>query len=308
MAKIMVTGASGLLGRALIKQLGQNSQQQIIACGYSRFGPNIERLDLTQAAQVSSFVAKHKPDIILHCAAERRPDVSEQDPQAALALNSEATQFLTQAASQHGAWLLYISTDYVFDGSQSPYREDAETNPVNFYGQSKLKGELVVSDAQQGFAILRLPILYGEVESLNESAVMVLLNHLVDTAEQSIDNWAIRSPTSTADVAAAITKMIALKQAGEPLAGHYHFSAKETMTKYQMLLVMGELLGLATGHLIPVTSPTDSAKRPKDSTLSCERLVSLEIESKVPFRIGFKRALQDSPCAAAYLKVDNVRS
>ncbi|GIU27910.1 NAD(P)-dependent oxidoreductase [Shewanella schlegeliana] len=304
----MVTGATGLLGRALIKLLEQNAEHQIIACGYSRCGPNIERLDLTQAPQVSAFVAKHKPDIIVHCAAERRPDISEQDPQAALALNTDATQFLAQVASQQGAWLLYISTDYVFDGSLSPYREDAAPNPANFYGQSKLQGELVVCDAQQGFAILRLPILYGEVESLKESAVMVLLNHLIDTTEQSIDNWAIRSPTSTADVAAAIVKMIVVKQAGESLAGHYHFSAKETMTKYQMLLAMGELLGLATGHLIPVTSPTDSAKRPKDSSLSCERLVSLGIESKVPFRIGFKRALQDSPCAAAYLKVATVRS
>ncbi|WP_220769358.1 SDR family oxidoreductase [Shewanella sp. MBTL60-007] len=307
MAKIMVTGATGLLGRALIKQLAQHIEHQIIACGYSRTSPSIERLDLTQAAQVSAFVAKHKPDIILHCAAERRPDVSEQDPQGALALNSDATQFLTRAASQYGAWLLYISTDYVFDGCQPPYREDAEPNPVNFYGQSKLLGEQVVSDAQQGFAILRLPILYGEVESLNESAVMVLLELLADTAEQPVDNWAIRSPTSTADVATAIAKMVTLKLAGETLEGHYHFSAKETMSKYQMLLAMAEVQGLTTGHLIPVTSPTDSAKRPKDSSLSCERLVSLGIESKVPFKIGFKRALQDSPCAAAYLKVDNVR-
>lgn len=302
MAKIMVTGATGLLGRALIKQLAQQPLHQVMACGYSRANPNIARLDLTQEAQVCSFVAKHKPDIIVHCAAERRPDVSEKDPQAALALNTDATAFLTQAASQHGAWLLYISTDYVFDGCSAPYLEDAEPNPVNFYGQSKLKGELKVEDAQQEFAILRLPILYGEVESLNESAVMVLLNLLVDTAEQPVDSWAIRSPTSTADVAAAIGKMIALKLTGETLSGYFHFSANETMTKHQMLLVMGEVLGLDTGHLIPVTSPTDSAKRPKDSSLSCERLVSLGIESKVPFKRGLKRALQDSPCVHRLLK------
>lgn len=302
MVKVMVTGATGLLGRAVVAELEAHAGFEVLACGYSRAVQGIYRLDLTHCSQVTAFIKTHQPDVIVHCAAERRPDVSEQNPAAALALNADATRSLTQAASQSGAWLLYISTDYVFDGTSPPYHEHSATNPVNFYGDSKRQGELIVTEAKQGFAVLRLPILYGAVETLPESAVMILLHQLLDKNEQLVDDWAVRSPTSTADIACAIAQMIQLQTAGEPLSGHYHFSASGSMSKYQMLLVMGELLGLGTGHLKPVTSPTDSAKRPHDCSLSCERLASLSIQSNVMFNSGIEKALQQSPAAMALLK------
>lgn len=298
----MVTGATGLLGRAVVRELRTNPNNQVIACGFSRALAGVHKLDLTQPASVRAFVETYRPDVIVHCAAERRPDVSEKNPAAALALNAEATRSLASVASQSGAWLLYISTDYVFDGTAPRYAEDALTHPVNFYGDSKRQGEMIITDPKQGFAVLRLPILYGEVETVQESAVTILLNHLLDSTEQNIDDWAVRSPTSTADIAAAIAQMIVLKTAGTTLSGHYHFSASNTMSKYQMLLIMGELLGLSTQHLNPVTSPTDSAKRPHDCTLSCERLASLSIQSKVPFKVGIERALAQSPKVMAMLK------
>ncbi|QQX82426.1 SDR family oxidoreductase [Shewanella sp. KX20019] len=302
MVKIMVTGATGLLGRAVVRELQANSNNQIIACGYSRAKAGVHKLDLTQSASVMAFVDTQRPDVIVHCAAERRPDVSEKNPAAALALNAEATRSLASVASQSGAWLLYISTDYVFDGTAPRYAENALTHPVNFYGDSKRQGEVIITGAKQDFAVLRLPILYGEVETVQESAVTVLLNHLLDTTEQNIDDWAVRSPTSTADIAVAIAQMILAKTAGTTLSGYYHFSASNTMSKYQMLLIMGELLGLSTQHLNPVTSPTDSAKRPHDCTLSCEKLASLSIQSKVPFEVGIERALALSPNVMSIFK------
>lgn len=302
MRKVMVTGATGLLGRAVVAELEAQPAVEVLACGYSRAVPGIHKLDLTQPSQVTAFIKTHQPDVIVHCAAERRPDVSEQNPAAALALNADATRSLTQAASQSGAWLLYISTDYVFDGTAPPYHEHSATNPVNFYGDSKRQGEMIVTEAKQDFAVLRLPILYGAVETLQESAVMVLLNQLLDENEQFVDDWAVRSPTSTEDIASAIAQMIALKATGAHLAGHYHFSASDTMSKYQMLLAMGGLLDLNTEHLKPVTSPTDSAKRPHDCSLSCERLASLSIQSNVLFNSGIKKALQQSPVAMVLLK------
>lgn len=302
MVKVMVTGATGLLGRAVVSELQTQAEIEVLACGFSRAQTGVHKLDLTKAADVTSFIEYHKPDVIIHCAAERRPDVSEQNPAAALALNADATRSLTLAASQSGAWLLYISTDYVFDGTAPPYHEHSATNPVNFYGASKHQGELIVTEAKQGFAVLRLPILYGAVETLSESAVMVLLKPLLDEHEQFVDDWAVRSPTSTADIACAIAQMIQLRIAGAHIAGHYHFSASETMSKYQMLLAMGDLLGLETGHLKPVTCPTDSAKRPHDCSLSCERLASLSIQSKVMFNSGIEKALQQSPVTMALLK------
>lgn len=298
MANIMVTGATGLLGRAVVKQLTA-AGHKVIATGFSRAEANIYKLDLTQAITVEAFIAHERPEIIVHCAAERRPDVSEHSPEQALTLNLSASQTLAKAAKQHGAWLLYISTDYVFDGTTPPYAEDAAPNPVNFYGESKLQGETCVLNTDSRFAVLRLPILYGEVTQLSESAVLVLINQLLDSRPQRVDAWAIRSPTSTADIAGAIAKLIKRQLHAADVSGIYHFSAPQTMTKYQMLLGLGELLAIDTAHLTPEMTPMDSAKRPQNCTLSCGRLAALGIYSELEFSAGLNQALAQSSAALA---------
>lgn len=300
MAKIMVTGATGLLGRAVVKQL-ELTGHEVIATGFSRASERVHKLDLTAPLDVEAFIAREQPQVIVHCAAERRPDVSEQNPQAALALNLTASQALAMAAKANNAWLIYISTDYVFDGTQPKYAEDAVTHPVNFYGESKLKGEEIVLDTSADFAVLRLPILYGQVEKLSESAVLVLVNQLIERRAQGVDHWAIRSPTSTTDIAQAIDKMIAQHMEHSTMQGIYHFSAAETMTKYQMLLTLGEILQLSTAHLTPESTPTDNAKRPRDCTLSCARLAALGISSEINFATGVRQALAQSSGALATL-------
>ncbi|MEC4726099.1 SDR family oxidoreductase [Shewanella sp. D64] len=304
MAKIMITGATGLLGRAVVKQLALSGEHELIATGFSRAQAGIYKLDLTDNNAIEQFIVSQQPDVIVHCAAERRPDVSEQFPEAALALNLGATAALAKAAKQQGAWLIYISTDYVFDGTKPSYIESDAPNPVNFYGESKLRGEQLLLETSADFAVLRLPILYGQVEQVEESAVLVLLNQLLDKQSQNVDHWAIRSPTSTQDVAIAIEKMIALKLDNETLKGVYHFSAKEVMSKYQMLLVLGELLELDTQHLSPVSEPTDSAKRPHDCTLSCQRLESIGIVSQVSFMQGSHDSLISSPKALSLIGIE----
>lgn len=300
MAKVMVTGATGLLGRAVVKQL-ELTGHEVVATGFSRASERVHKLDLTAPLAVEKFIAREQPQVIVHCAAERRPDVSEQNPQAALALNLTASQALAKAAKANNAWLIYISTDYVFDGTQPKYAEDAATHPVNFYGESKLKGEEIVLDTSADFAVLRLPILYGQVEKLSESAVLVLINQLIERRAQGADHWAVRSPTSTADIAQAIDKMIAQHIAAPIVQGIYHFSAIETMTKYQMLLTLGEILQLSTAHLTPESTPTDNARRPRDCTLSCTRLAALGICSEINFATGVRQALTQSSGALAAL-------
>lgn len=300
MAKIMVTGATGLLGRAVVKQL-ELTGHEVVATGFSRASERVHKLDLTAPLAVEAFIAREQPQVIVHCAAERRPDVSEQNPQAALALNLTASQALAMAAKANNAWLIYISTDYVFDGTQPKYAEDAVTHPVNFYGESKLKGEEIVLNTSADFAVLRLPILYGQVEKLSESAVLVLVNQLIERRAQGVDHWAVRSPTSTADIAKAIDKMIGQHIEAPIVQGIYHFSAAETMTKYQMLLTLGEILQLSTAHLTPELTPTDNAKRPRDCTLSCTRLAALGICSEINFATGVRQALTQSSGALAAL-------
>ncbi len=298
MLKIMITGATGLLGRALVEQFAKEPVT-LLACGYSRASKDTHRLDLTDEGAVSRFIETHKPEVILHCAAERRPDVSERDPEAAKALNLAATRQLAQAAKANGAWLCYISTDYVFDGTSPDYDEEDQTHPLNFYGETKREGELALIEVSREFAVLRLPILYGRVESLDESAVLVMLKQLVNQAPTQQDDWAVRSPTSTLDIANALVKLVARQQEAGDVAGIYHFTGTERMTKYQMLLKMAEILGLSSQHISPQSSPSDLAKRPKDCSLSMARLKSLAIKSEIDFEQGVKYSLSRSGDALA---------
>ncbi len=140
MTKVLVTGASGLLGRAVVAAFKQQTQLQVVAAAFSRANAGDYRLDLTDSKAVDACLAEVQPDMIIHCAAERRPDVSEQNPEAALNLNVQASADLAHAAQRHNVWLLYVSTDYVFDGQRGNYAESDLPNPVNFYGQSKWQG------------------------------------------------------------------------------------------------------------------------------------------------------------------------
>ncbi|MBT1443955.1 SDR family oxidoreductase [Shewanella sp. JM162201] len=295
MAQIMVTGATGLLGRAVMKAL--LGKHQVTGTGFSRAADDIIRLDLTDENAVAKAVAEIAPQVIVHCAAERRPDVSAQNPEAAKALNLSATEALCHAAKATGAWLIYISTDYVFDGTEPPYAEDAMPNPVNFYGETKLMGEQAVARLLPGAAILRLPILYGEVERLSESAVLVLTEQVLDFHKQGVDDWAVRRPTSTSDIARAIDGMIGKYLVGEIISGIYHFSAAEAMTKHGMAVALARLLGKDCGHLIAQPHPTDTAKRPKDCTLSCNRLAALGLLSTRSFDEAAAEALNASASA-----------
>ncbi|MCG9754303.1 SDR family oxidoreductase [Shewanella insulae] len=298
MLKIMITGATGLLGRALVERFAREDVT-ILACGYSRAGSGTHRLDLTDERAVNQFIEAHKPEVILHCAAERRPDVSEHDPEAAKALNLTATRQLAQAAKAKGAWLCYISTDYVFDGTSPDYGEQDQTHPLNFYGETKREGELALLEVSSEFAVLRLPILYGRVESLDESAVLVMLKQLMNQAPTQQDDWAVRSPTSTLDIANAMVKLVARQQEACDVAGVYHFTGEEPMTKYQMLVKMAEILGLSCQHVSPRSRPSDLAKRPKDCSLSMAHLKSLAIKSEIDFEQGVKYSLFRSGDALA---------
>jgi len=123
------------------------------------------------ATAVAAALAAHRPAVVVHAAAERRPDVCERDPAAAEALNVDAVWTLARACARQGAAFLHISTDYLFDGTAAPYREDAAFSPLNAYGAQKARGELAARAAHPGACVLRVPVLFGPTDDLSESAV-----------------------------------------------------------------------------------------------------------------------------------------
>lgn len=298
--KILVTGASGLLGRSLMTELAPlaGSVDALIGTARSRITPPLRKLDLTDEAAVRQAFARWSPDLVVHSAAERRPDVVDGDPAGAERLNVDATRLLAELTAAQGARFIYLSTDYVFDGRQPPYSIDAKPAPLNAYGRMKLAGEHVVRSAYAGrgdknFALLRIPILYGRVETLAESPVTELAAKVFEGKSFKAEDWAARYPAHVDDVARALALIAEHLMRGTPGAGGiYHFASGEKFTKYGMALVIAEVLGADASLITPDPNPPAGAPRPKDCRLDASRLAALGFVPRIRLVDGVREALE----------------
>ncbi|CAM9442454.1 unnamed protein product [Lampetra fluviatilis] len=291
--RVLVTGATGMLGRAVHQEFLNNGWQPL-GTGLRRARPHHLPLDLCDDAAVRNLVQDFKPHVVVHCAAERRPDVVENEPHSAHLLNVVASATLARETAQVGGFLIYISTDYVFDGSSPPYSESAEPRPLSAYGRSKLEGEQATLREHPAAAVLRVPVLYGAVETLAESAVSVMFDR-VQHANKSADleHWQQRYPTHTRDVALVCRQLTELHlQDPAAIRGIYHWSGNEKMTKYEMACAMADAFNLPSSHLRPVRSePPSGASRPHNAQLDTSLLESLGVGQRTPFRQGIHECL-----------------
>jgi dTDP-4-dehydrorhamnose reductase len=298
---ILITGATGLLGRPALRACAAVPAWRVTGTSFRRAGPGLERFDLSQTDAIPAFLDRLAPNVIIHAAAERRPDVSEKDPIGTQRLNVGSTAALAQWAAARGAFLIYISSDYVFDGTTPPYKPASATRPINAYGRSKLDGEHAVRAAGSDHAILRVPILYGEVETLDESPVTVLAKNMLSARpgeRLTMEHWATRYPTHTADVAAVLRQMVAHKATHSGFSGIFHWSGSEAMTKYDMALAFAPLLSFSPSRLVADPHPPAGAPRPKDCHLDASDLERLGIGQRTPFASALPAILKPHLCRA----------
>nr|XP_021482536.1 methionine adenosyltransferase 2 subunit beta-like [Meriones unguiculatus] len=290
--RVLVTGATGLLGRAVYKEF-QQSNWHTVGCGFRRARPKFEQVNLLDSEAVHHLIHDFQPHVIVHCAAERRPDVVESQPDAASQLNVGASGNLAKEAAAIGAFLIYISSDYVFDGTNPPYTEEDIPSPLNLYGKTKLDGEKAVLENNLGAAVLRIPVLYGEVEKLEESAVTVMFDKVqFSNKSANMDHWQQRFPTHVKDVASVCRQLAEKRMLDPSIKGTFHWSGNEQMTKYEMACAIADAFNLPSSHLRPITdSPVIGAQRPKNAQLDCSKLETLGIGQRTPFRIGIKESL-----------------
>lgn len=310
--RILVTGASGLLGRAVVKVL-KEAGHDVVGTALTRVKEGLIKLDLEDKKQIAEVIGKERFDAVIHSAAERRPDECEADVERTRRINVHSTEALGDAAKLAGSWVLYISTDYVFDGKKPPYSPGDAKNPPNIYGVSKSDGEDVLVKATGGdCGILRVPVLYGPVEKIGESSVTVLTKMVFPRVKEGIeaDDWQIRYPTHVADVAHAIQGLVeARAKRGGAVKGTFHFSGNQAFTKYELVKMIADILEIAIpdGFIKANASepPAGAAPRPRDTCLDCSTLKELlgdAFPSPTPTKDGLSKVLTALIPAAALKK------
>jgi dTDP-4-dehydrorhamnose reductase len=268
MGKLLIVG-SGLLGSNLAK-IAINEFTAFTT--YNDHPLEIENcksyyLNIANGMVVATLIQKLNPDYIIHTAALTNVDHCERDKRLAWNINVEGTKHIAEIAQKIDAKLIYVSTDYVFDGNKGMYKEDAPTNPIDYYGETKLEGEKVVKDLGN-YIIARPSVLYGW-NPIKPNFVTWVIDELRKGKEINIAKDQLNTPTLADNLAELILELI-----GRDETGIYHISGSERINRYDFAIKIAEIFNLNKDRIKPITSDQLNwiAKRPMDSSLDTSKI------------------------------------
>ena len=258
---ILITGCNGQLGNEM--QLLEKENPQ-----HTYFNTDVAELDITDQQAIEQFVSDNQIDGIVNCAAYTAVDKAEDNEALCQKLNAEAPAYLAHAIGQRDGWMIQISTDYVFDGTQhTPYTEDADTCPNSVYGKTKLVGELNVQKLCEKSMIIRTAWLYS---TFGNNFVKTMIRLGKEKPELGVIFDQIGTPTYARDLAVAI--MTAVNKGIVP--GVYHFSNEGVISWYDFTKAIHRIAGITTCRVRPLHTaeyPTP-AKRPHYSVLDKSKI------------------------------------
>lgn len=259
--KILLLGASGMLG---------SDVRRVFSGQTELYTPNRSEVDVCNYSELEQAILALRPDVVINCTAYTKVDQAEDEPQQAWQLNAEAVANMARICKEAGAWLIHISTDYVFDGDgREPIGEDAPCRPASVYGLTKRAGELAcLAHWGQGSLVLRTSWLYG---GTGANFVSTMLRLSEERKELSVINDQFGSPTSTADLADCLSHLV---REG-PFHGVWHASNSGYCSWYEFAtsIISGwQDLGndLSVERIVPITSADwpSRARRPAWSVLA----------------------------------------
>ena len=299
--RVFVTGVAGQLGHDIMNELAKRGITGIgsdIAPAYSgaQDGSAVvtmpyRQLDITDADAVSSVIREAAPDVVVHCAAWTAVDMAEDDDKVdkVRAINAGGTANIAAVCKDIDAKMVYISTDYVFDGQGTePWKPDCrDYKPMNVYGQTKLEGELAVSGTLEKYFIVRIAWVFG-VNGKNFIKTMLNVGKKYDTVR--VVNDQIGTPTYTYDLARLLVDMI-----GTDKYGYYHVTNEGGyISWYEFTLEIFRQAGYTT-KVVPVTTEEyglSKAARPANSRLDKSKLVEMGFEPLPDWRDAVSRYLK----------------
>lgn len=256
--KVFVTGVRGQLGYDVVNELEKR--------GIEAVGVDIQEMDITDAASVNRVIREAAPDAVIHCAAYTAVDAAEDNVDLCRRVNADGTANIAGVCKDLGIKMMYISTDYVFDGQGTrPWEPDDERHPLNVYGQTKYEGELAVTDALDQYFIVRIAWVFG-VNGKNFIKTMLNLAKTHDTI--TVVNDQFGSPTYTYDLARLLVDMIQTDR-----YGFYHATNEGICTWYEFACEIFRQAGVMV-NVVPVSAAQYAAKapRPTNSRMSKEKL------------------------------------
>ncbi|MGB4652597.1 MAG: dTDP-4-dehydrorhamnose reductase [Methanothrix sp.] len=265
--KIFITGGSGLAGSRLAEMALARGDE--VFSGYAHNRPACGRgvrLDLLDPDGIRDIIERTRPDAIVHSAALTDVDRCEREKDLAFKINVEGTRAVAEGARAAGSFLVYVSTDYVFDGRRGLYREGDQTGPVSYYGLSKLLGEELSLD--QG-CVARTCVIYGRRPASGKvNFALWILNSLGSGKEISVVTDQFITPTLNSNLAAML-----LEAADRQLSGIYHLSGASRVSRYDFACQLADTFELDSRLILPSRmSDLDwLAERPKDSSLDTSK-------------------------------------
>jgi dTDP-4-dehydrorhamnose reductase len=272
--RILITGVNGLLGQKLVELLLRESDVELIGTGRGSNRTNLESsqyysLDVEDGDSVQKIFNSIKPDSVIHTAAMTQVDDCELQQEACYKANVVAVQNVVNGCEAVGAHLIHLSTDFIFDGSHGPLSEDESPNPVNYYGESKLRAEEIIIKSNLSWAMARTVLVYGVVKGLQRSNIILWVKQSLEQGKPLKivdDQW--RTPTLAEDLAMGCW-LIAKNKA----EGIFNISGEDFLTPYDMAMKVVDFFSLDASLITRADSSTftQPAKRPPKTGFIIEK-------------------------------------
>ena len=276
--RVLVIGGSGFIGRYLVRRLGRTPGYEVSATYLSRQpqsdGNSWSRLELAEPEALEGLFLASRPEVVVHLAAIADVGAAERDPQRALAVNVDGTAAIAQLCRQHGARLLFMSTEYVFDGALGPYSEEARPCPTTQYGRTKRDGELEAAALGDDGSIVRTSIVYGWPLQRHRNFVPILVERLRNGQPYQTSTSVMRSPVYVEHLVDGVAKLL-----GENHQGIHHIAGRDWVSMYDFALAVADAFDLDRDLVIPASAAPAPFGRDDRLGLDCSRtLLLLELE------------------------------